>query len=132
MKAIKAVVTKSIPVGAFIECADNTGAKKLQVISVFGYKGRRRRKPAAGVGDVVKCSVKEGVVKWRKQMVRAVIIRQKKEYRRTSGLRVEFEDNAAIMVNEKNEPVGTQVKGPMAKEVIDRFLPLGKIASVVV
>jgi len=132
MKAIKAVVTKSIPVGAFIECADNTGAKKLQVISVFGYKGRRRRKPAAGVGDVVKCSVKEGVVKWRKQMVRAVIIRQKKEYRRTSGLRVEFEDNAAIMVNEKNEPVGTQVKGPMAKEVVDRFLPLGKIASVVV
>jgi large subunit ribosomal protein L14 len=132
MKAIKASITKVIPVGAYIECADNTGAKTLQVISVFGYKGRRRRKPAAGVGDVVKCSVKEGVVKWRKQMVRAVIIRQKKEYRRTSGLRVKFEDNAAIMVNEKNEPVGTQVKGPMAKEVIDRFLPIGKIASVVV
>jgi len=132
MKAIKAVITKGIPVGAYIECADNTGAKKLQVISVFGYKGRRRRKPAAGVGDVVKCTVKEGVVKWRKQMVRAVIIRQKKEYRRATGLRVKFEDNAAIMVNEKNEPVGTQVKGPMAKEVIDRFLPLGKIASIVV
>jgi large subunit ribosomal protein L14 len=132
MKAIKASITKCIPVGAYIECADNTGAKKLQVISVFGYKGRWRKKPSAGVGNVVKCTVKEGVVKWRKQMVRAVIIRQKKEYRRASGLRVEFEDNAAIMVNEKNEPVGTQVKGPMAKEVVDRFLPIGKIASIVV
>jgi large subunit ribosomal protein L14 len=132
MKAIKASITKVIPVGAYIECADNTGAKTLQVIAVFVYKGRRRRKPTAGVGDVVKCSVKEGTVKWRKQMVRAVIIRQKKEYRRTNGLRVEFEDNAAIMVNEKNEPVGTQVKGPMAKEVVDRFLSLGKIASIVV
>ncbi len=132
MKAIKARITKAIPVGAYIECADNTGAKKLQVISVFGYKGVRRRKPAAGVADVVKCSVKEGTVKWRKQVVRAVIIRQKKEYRRANGLRIEFEDNAAIMVNEKNEPVGSQVKGPMAKEVVDRFLSLGKIASLVV
>ena len=132
MKAVKARITKAIPVGAYIECSDNTGAKRLQLISVYGYKGRRRRKPSAGVADVVKCTVKEGVVKWRKQVVRAVIIRQKKEYRRSSGLRVEFEDNAAILVNDKNEPVGTQVKGPMAKEVTERFLTLGKIASVVI
>jgi len=132
MKAVKARITKPIPVGAYIECADNTGAKKLQVISVFGYKGVRRRKPSAGVADVVNCSVKEGTVKWRKQVVRAVIIRQKKEYRRASGLRVEFEDNAAILVNEKDEPVGSQVKGPMAKEVVERFLSVGKVASVVV
>jgi large subunit ribosomal protein L14 len=132
MKALKARVTKSIPVGAYIECADNTGAKKLQVISVYGYKGKRRRKPSAGVADIIKCSVKEGTVKWRKQVVRAVIIRQKKEYRRANGLRVEFEDNAAVLVNDKDEPVGSQVKGPMAKEVTDRFLTLGKIASVVV
>ena len=65
-------------------------------------------------------------------MVRAFIIRKKKEYRRSSGLRVKFEDNAAVMVNEKNEPVGSQVKGPMAKEITERFLSLGKIASVVV
>ncbi len=132
MKAIKARITKAIPVGAYIVCADNTGAKKMQLISVFGYKGVRRRKPSAGVADVVKCTVKEGTVKWRKQVVRAVIIRQKKEYRRTNGLRIKFEDNAAIMINEKNEPVGSQVKGPMAKEVVDRFLSIGKIASVVV
>jgi len=132
MKPIKARITKAIPVGSLIECADNTGAKKLNLISVLGYKGRRRRKPSAGVGDMVKCSVKEGTVKWRKQVVSAVIVRQKKEFRRLGGLRVQFEDNAAILVNEKGEPVGSQIKGPIAREVIDRFLSIGKIASIVV
>jgi len=132
MKPIKARITKSIPVGAFIECADNTGAKKLSLIAVFGYKGRRRRKPSAGIGDLIKCSVKEGTVKWRKQVVNAIIVRQKKEFRRPDGLRVQFEDNAAILVNEKGEPVGTQIKGPIAREVVDRFITIGKIASIVV
>lgn len=132
MKAVKARMTKGIPVGSYIECVDNTGAKLLKVISVFGYKGRRRRRPAAGIGDMVNCSVKEGTVKWRKQVVRAVIVRQKKEYRRPNGLRVSFEDNAAVLVNEKGEPLGTQIKGPIAKEVAERFLPISKIASMVV
>lgn len=132
MKAIKARITRGIPVGALIECADNTGAKKLKVISVFGYKGRRRRAPSAGIADVVNCSVKEGTVKWRKQVVRAIIVRQKKEFRRLNGLRVQFEDNAAIIVNEKDEPQGSQIKGPIAKEVTERFLTIGKIASIVV
>jgi large subunit ribosomal protein L14 len=132
MKPIKARITRGIPVGAFIECVDNTGAKLLQVISVFGYKGRRRRKPSAGIADLVNCTVKEGTVKWRKQVVRAVIVRQKKEFRRPDGLRVEFEDNAAVLVNEKGEPLGTQIKGPVAREVVERFLAIGKIASIVV
>jgi len=132
MKPIKARVTRGIPVGALINCADNTGAKKLNVISVFGYKGVRRRKPAAGIADMIKCSVREGTVKWRKQVVNAIIVRQKKEFRRLNGLRVQFEDNAAVIVNEKGEPEGSQIKGPIAKEVIERFLMIGKIASVVV
>jgi len=132
MKPIKARITKGIPVGAFLECADNSGAKLLQLISVHGYKGRWRRKPSAGLADLIKCTVKEGTVKWRKQVVDAVIIRQRKEFRRPEGLRVEFDDNAAILVNEKGEPIGTQIKGPVAKEVIDRFMVIGKIASIVV
>jgi len=132
VKPIKARVTRGIPVGALINCADNTGAKKLNVISVFGYKGVRRRKPAAGIADMIKCSVRGGTVKWRKQVVRAIIVRQKKEFRRLNGLRVQFEDNAAVIVNEKGEPEGSQIKGPIAKEVIERFLMIGKIASVVV
>ena len=132
MKPIKSRITKGIMAGSLIDCTDNSGAKKLRVISVKGYKGRHRRLSSAGVGDVIVCSVRKGTQKWRKQVVKAVIVRQKKEFRRADGLRVKFEDNAAIIVNDKGEPQGTQIKGPMAKEVSDRFIPVGKIASFVV
>ena len=132
MKAVKASVTKGIQVGSYIKCADNTGAKILKVIAVVGYKGRRRRRASAGVGDMIVCSVKEGDVKIRKQVVKAVVIRQKKEYRRPNGLRVKFEDNAAIIVDDKGNPKGTMIKGPVAKEAVERFSPIGKIATIVV
>lgn len=132
MKAVKARITKALNVGSKITCTDNSGAKILEIISVLGYKGVRRRQPKAGVGDVVKCSVKEGDVKIRKQVVNAVIIRQKAEYRRLDGLRVGFEDNAAVIVDDKFEPKATEIKGPIAKEAIERFPTLGKIASMVV
>ncbi|MCD6402956.1 MAG: 50S ribosomal protein L14 [Candidatus Aenigmarchaeota archaeon] len=132
MKAVKASVTRGIQVGSYINCADNTGAKVLKVISVIGYKGRRRRRASAGVGDMVVCSVKEGDVKIRKQVVKAVIIRQKKEYRRPNGIRVKFEDNAAVIVDDKGNPKGTMIKGPIAKEAVERFSPIGKIATIVV
>lgn len=132
MKPMKAKVTKGLQIGSYLVCADNSGAKKLQLISVKLYKGRRRRRGKAGVGDTIKVSVKEGDVKIRKQVLDAVIIRQKAEYRRPDGTRISFEDNAAVIVNEKGEPRGTQVKGPMAKEVTVRYLTVGKIASTVV
>ncbi|MBS3051983.1 MAG: 50S ribosomal protein L14 [Candidatus Aenigmarchaeota archaeon] len=132
MKGLKAKVSKGIPVGSLIECADNTGAKTLNLISVLGYHGAKRRLPAAGVGDMVVCSVRVGNVKMRKQVVRAVIIRQKKEYRRADGLRVSFEDNAAAIVNEKGEPQGSQIKGPVAREVVERFTVIGKVANFII
>jgi len=132
MKGVKARVTRPLNVGSRIVCADNTGAKILGIISVAGYKGVKRRKPRGGVGDVIKASVKEGDVKLRKQVVDAVIIRQKAEYRRKSGMRVCFEDNAAVLINEKGEARGTQIKGPVAREAVERFTSIGKIASVVV
>ncbi len=132
MKALKANVTRAISTGTMLECADNTGAKKLGLISVMGYHGKKGRLGRTGVGDVIICSVKKGTKKWRKQVVKALIIRQKKEYRRANGIRIKFEDNAAIIVNEKTEPQGSQIKGPVAREVTDRFLTIGKIASFVV
>jgi large subunit ribosomal protein L14 len=132
VKPIKARVMRGVPVGTLIECADNTGAKKLNLISVMSYKGVKRRVPAAGIADMVVCSVREGTVKWRKQVVKAVIVRQKKEYRRSDGMRVSFEDNAAVIVNERGEPQGSQIKGPVAREVVERFSVIGKIASFVV
>jgi large subunit ribosomal protein L14 len=132
MKAIRASIKRALPVGSYVTCVDNTGAKVLQIISVLGYKGVRRRMPSAGIADVVKCTVKEGDVKLRKQIVNAVIVRQRAEYRRPNGLRVAFEDNAAVIVDDNFEPKGTQIKGPIAKEVVERFSSIGKIASIVV
>ncbi len=132
MKPVKARVTKGLPVESYINCADNSGAKVLKIISVQGYHGRRRRRAAAGVGDMIKCSVKEGNVKIRKQVVTAIIVRQRKEYRRADGTRVRFEDNAAVLVNEKGETRGSQIKGPVAKEAVERFTGIGKISSIVV
>lgn len=132
MKGVKARRTKGILTESKITCTDNTGAKELQVISVIGYKGKRRRLASAGIADMIVCSVKKGTPKWRKQVVRAIIVRQKKEYRRQDGMRVQFEDNAAVITNEKGDPQGSQIKGPIAKEVVERFLTIGKIASIVV
>ncbi len=132
MKPVKARITRGLSVGSRLICADNTGAKILEIISVIGYKGVKRRKPRAGVGDIIKASVKEGDVKLRKQVVDAVIIRQKAEYRRPNGMRVSFEDNAAVLINEKGEARGTQIKGPVAREAVERFTSIGKITNMVV
>ncbi|MBI2542610.1 MAG: 50S ribosomal protein L14 [Candidatus Aenigmarchaeota archaeon] len=132
MKGIKASVTKGLNVGSYLTCADNSGAKLLQIISVSGYKGRRKRMPKAGIGSLIKVSVKEGDPKVRKQMFNGVIVRQRQEFRRPDGMRISFEDNAAVLTDEKGAPKGTEVKGPIAKEVVERFSTIGKIATIVV
>lgn len=132
MKAIRASITKALPVGSSIVCADNTGAKIMEIISVFGYKGVKRRKPSAGVADMIHVTVKQGDAKMRHQMFDAVIVRQKAAYRRLDGTYIQFEDNAAIVVDERGDPKGTEIKGPIAKEVVERFSSIGKIASIVV
>ncbi|MBI2580002.1 MAG: 50S ribosomal protein L14 [Candidatus Aenigmarchaeota archaeon] len=132
MKAVTSNVTRGIPLKARLACADNSGAKELELIAVKGYKGRLRRLPKAGVGDVIICSVKKGKENIRKTVVYAVIVRQKKEYMRADGTRVKFEDNAAILVNPKTfEPQGTEIRTVIAKEVVERFSAIGKIASIV-
>ncbi len=132
MKGIKASITKGLNVGSYLTCADNSGAKVVQIISVSGYKGRRRRVPKAGVASLVKIAVKVGDPKVRKQMFNAVIVRQRQEYRRMDGMRVSFEDNAAVLTDVEGTPTATEVKGPIAREVVERFSPIGKIATTVV
>ncbi len=132
MKPISARITRGLQVGSYIRCVDNTGANLLQIISVKGYKGVKRRIPGCGVGSWVVCSVKEGDPKMKHQVVQAVIVRQKKPFRRKNGLRVMFEDNAAVLINERGEPRGTRIKGPIAKEVVERFSAIGKIATIIV
>ena len=125
-------MTRPLPLGARLVCADNSGAKEIEIIAVKGYHGRIRRLPRAGVGDVIICSVKKGKEKVRHTVVHAVIVRQKKEYMRYDGTHVKFSDNAAVLVNPKTyEPTGTEVRSVIAKEVVERFTAIGKIASMV-
>ena len=133
MKAIKAYTSKVLPHYAQIVACDNSGAKMLKIISVKGAKTVKGRYPAAGIGDLIFASVIKGTIQMRKQVVPAVIVRQKKEYRRPDGTRIAFEDNAAVVLkDEKGSPKGTLIKGPIAKEVADRWVGIAKIASTVV
>ncbi len=133
MKAVKSKVTRGLPVGANIIACDNSGAKVLEIISVQGYKGVKSRKPSAGVGDMVRAAVKKGRPDMMKQVVYAVIVRQKKEYRRPNGLRIKFEDNAAVVLkDDKGNPKGTIFKGPIAKEAAERWPGVSKVASIII
>ncbi|MHA1676839.1 MAG: 50S ribosomal protein L14, partial [Candidatus Njordarchaeales archaeon] len=111
---------------------DNSGARILEVISVIGYKGVQRRQPKATIGDVVVATVKEGTPKMRKQIVRAVIIRQRMPYRRKDGSWIQFEDNAAVLINQEGEPLGSEIRGPIAREAARRWPSIGRIAKIVV
>ena len=132
MKGIKAKITKALPAGARLDCVDNTGAKVLQIIAVKGYRGVKNRYPKAGIGDVVIVSVKKGRPEIKKQIVRAVIVRQRKEFRRPSGMRVKFEDNAAVIVDEKGMPTGSEIRGPVAREAVERFAKIASAATIIV
>lgn len=132
MRAVKARVTKTLPRKARLFVADNTGTREIEVIEVIGMKGRRKRMATAGVGDLIVASVKKGSPEMRKQRVNAVVIRQRKEYRRRDGTRVKFEDNAAVITNEKGDPKGSEIKGPVAKEAVERWQHLASAASIIV
>eukprot|EP01120_Amphizonella_sp_Union-15-10_P017687 TRINITY_DN98_c0_g1_i1.p1 TRINITY_DN98_c0_g1~~TRINITY_DN98_c0_g1_i1.p1 ORF type:complete len:141 (-),score=21.80 TRINITY_DN98_c0_g1_i1:94-516(-) len=112
----KFYLTLGLPVGAIVNCADNTGAKNIYIIAVKGYKGRLNRLPAAGVGDMVMCTIKKGKPELRKKVMSAVIIRQRKSWRRKDGSFIYFEDNAGVIVNPKGEMKGSAITGPIAKE----------------
>lgn len=132
MRGVKARVVRSLPSGARVACIDNSGAKVIEIISVMGSGGVRRRLPKAGVGDLVVASVKKGTPEMRKQKVYAVIVRQRQPYRRPSGMRVSFEDNAAVITNEKGEPKGSDIKGPVAKEAAERWSKIASLASIII
>lgn len=126
-------MTRGLQKGSLVETCDNSGAKLVRVISFRGSKTVKGRNLSGGVGAFITCSVVKGNKDMRKKVVHAVIVRQKKEYRRLNGLRVKFEDNAVVIVKDKKgNPKGTLVKGPVAKEAAERWGPVSKIAGTVV
>ena len=133
MQPIKARVTRALPVGSYVETCDNSGAKIIKIFTVVGLKTTKGRIGSCGVGDLVQASVKSGRPDMRKQVVYAIIVRQRKEYRRIDGTRIKFEDNSAVVLkDEKGNPKGTIFKGAIAKEACERWPGIAKIASVVV
>ncbi len=111
----------------------NSGAKLLKIISVKKIKTTKKRYPSAAIGDMITASVKKGKPDMRKQVVFAVVVRQKKEWRRKDGTRIKFEDNAAVVLkDDKGNPKGTIFKGPIAKEVCERWPAIAKVASIIV
>ena len=117
---------------SIVEVADNTGAKSGLVIRVLG--GTRRR--YASVGDMVVITVKDalpgGTVK-KGEVVRAVVVRTKKEIRRSDGSYIRFDGNAAVIVNDQKEPRGTRIFGPVARELRERrFMKIISLAPEVV
>jgi len=133
MKALKASITRGLNHGAWIDTCDNSGAKVVKLVTIHNYKSRKGRQGAAAIGDLVQVAVKRGRPDMRKQVVFAVIVRQKREYRRMSGIRIKFEDNAVVILkDEKGNPKGTIFKGPIAKEACERWPAIAKVASIIV
>ena len=102
-----------------LKVADNSGAKEIMCFRVLGGSFRR----AAGIGDVIVASVKSatpgGAVK-KGDVVKAVIVRTRKQYRRPDGTYIRFDDNAAVIINEQKQPKGTRIFGPVARELREK------------
>lgn len=132
MRAISSRVSRTLIPMSTVTCADNSGAMQFRIINKLGKGHRHGRLAAAGLGDIVIASVIKGTPTYLKKPVRVVIVRQKAPIRRGSGMRLRFEDNAGIMIGDDNLPIGTEVKGAIAREVVERFVKVAGIASKIV
>ena len=115
----------------FLNAADNSGAKRLQCIKVLGGSKRRY----AGVGDVIKVSVKDAIPKGRVkkgEVYSAVVVRTTKGVRRPDGSLIRFDDNAAVLLSNKLEPIGTRIFGPVTRELrSEKFMKIISLAPEV-
>lgn len=114
-----------------LKVADNSGAKLLLCIKVLGGSKRRY----ASVGDIVTVSVKEAIPNSKVKkgsVMRAVIVRTKKEILRGDGSYIKFDDNSAVLINQQNEPIGTRIFGPVARELrAKKFMKIISLAPEV-
>ena len=132
MKGIAGRQTRGLPTMARLQVADNTGAKVVQLINVLKLGGTMRRYPAGGVGDLIRVSVKRGTPETRRQMYDAVIIRQRRPFRRVDGTWVQFEDNSVVITNRKGEVQGSDIKGPVSREAAERWPRIAATAKQIV
>jgi len=125
-------LSRGLNAGTILRCTDNTGARKLRLIQVNSYKGRLRRYPSATVGDKITVSVRQGAPDMRKKIFQAVVVRQRKPFRRIDGLWVQFEDNAAVIITPEGEMKGSEIRGPVAREAAERWPRIASASSTIV
>jgi len=125
-------LTPGIFPGSRIRCADNSGAQVVAMIGRVRGKSRHRRLIGASVGDMIIVSVKKGTPELRRQIMRAIVVRQRKPFRRPNGQWVQFEDNAVVIVTEDGNPKGTEIRGPIAREAAERWPRVAALATLVV
>jgi len=116
---------------SILDVADNSGAKKVGCIKVLGDSRRKY----ASLGDTIVVSVKDAVPNSKIKkgaVVRAVVVRTKKAVRRRDGSYIKFDDNSAVLINQQNEPIGTRIFGPVARELrMKRFMKIISLAPEV-
>ena len=125
-------IPRTLVTGSKINCADNSGAKELNLVNITGYKGRLKRMPAASVGDMIVVSVTRGTPDLRKNIFPAVLVRQRKPYRRSDGVWLQFEDNAAVIITPEGELRGSEIRGPVSKEAAQRWPRIAGAASMII
>jgi large subunit ribosomal protein L14 len=132
MKPISAKTTRALNIGTHLVAADNSGARIVKITGVKRGKTNKGRQQYAKLGDWVKVSVRAGKPDMKGEVFDAVVVRQKRSYKRRTGEHVCFEDNAvALLKDDKGNPRGTQLKGPVAREVQERWPQVAKIAQFV-
>jgi large subunit ribosomal protein L14 len=116
---------------SYLDVADNSGARRVMCIKVLGGSHRRY----AGVGDIIKVTVKEAIPRGKVkkgQVMKAVVVRTKKGVRRQDGSLIKFDDNAAVLLNQQDAPVGTRIFGPVTRELRgEKFMKIISLAPEV-
>ena len=114
-----------------LQVADNSGAKRILCIRVHGGTGRRYARIGDVISVAVKVAVPNGIVK-KGQVAKAVVVRTRKEIRRDDGSYIRFDENAAVIINDNKEPVGTRIFGPVARELREKnFMKIISLAPEV-
>jgi len=125
-------LTRGLPIGAQLVASDNSGARMLNLIAVKGSSTRLSQIPSAKIGDLIICSVVKGNQKIRRQIVHAIVIRQRQRYKRADGSSISFYDNAAVIVNENGDLKASEIRGAVAKECAEKWPRLSSAATMII
>ena len=131
-KIVKPRTSYGLSNGSKILITDNSGAKIAKIINVDHKKTVQRRLPQATVGDICTVTIRKGKPELRGNILKCVIVRQRRIYRRIDGTRLAFEDNAGVIVTKEGEPKGTEIRGPIAREAAETFPRLASISSLII